>query len=41
MIDLPNDIESVVVNALAEDIGTGDLTARLIPDNATSTAQVI
>src|SRR5438876_7342660 len=29
-ISLPNDIRSVVANALAEDIGTGDLTAALL-----------
>ena len=37
----PTDIQLVVANALAEDIGGGDLTANLIADNARSTARVI
>ena len=38
---LPDDIAQVVQNALAEDIGSGDITAALIPADAQSTAQVI
>lgn len=38
---LPSNIEQVVQNALAEDIGSGDITAALIPADALSTAQVI
>ena len=38
---LPSDIKQVVQRALAEDIGTGDITAALIPENTQSTAQVI
>lgn len=37
----PSDIKQVVQNALAEDIGTGDITAALIPENKQSRAQVI
>jgi nicotinate-nucleotide pyrophosphorylase (carboxylating) len=38
---LPSDIKQVVQNALAEDIGSGDITATLIPAGTLSTAQVI
>lgn len=38
---LPSDLKQVVQNALAEDIGTGDITAALIPENKQSRAQVI
>jgi nicotinate-nucleotide pyrophosphorylase (carboxylating) len=38
---LPDDIADVVARALAEDIGTGDLTASLVPAAATGAAQVI
>lgn len=38
---LPSDLKQVVQNALAEDIGTGDITAALIPANKQSRAQVI
>jgi len=38
---LPEDIVSVVSNALAEDIGTGDLTAALITNDVTARANVI
>lgn len=38
---LPDDIEQTVNAALQEDIGSGDLTASLIPEHSTSTAQVI
>lgn len=36
-----NDIESAVKTALAEDIGSGDITAELIPEDQMATAQVI
>ena len=38
---LPADIDTVVRHALAEDIGTGDITATLIPAHAHARAQVI
>lgn len=38
---LPADIASTVRRALNEDLGTGDLTARLLPEHATSTAAVL
>ncbi|WP_455217326.1 carboxylating nicotinate-nucleotide diphosphorylase [Kaarinaea lacus] len=38
---VPVDIQQVVQNALAEDIGTGDITAALIPKSKQSHAQVI
>ncbi len=38
---LPTDIQSVVRHALAEDIGSGDITAALIPVDASAQAQVI
>ena len=38
---LPDDIRSVVANALAEDIGTGDLTAALLDAQASLVAQVV
>lgn len=38
---LPADIPSTVRRALSEDIGTGDLTAGLIPHNNTSKAVII
>ena len=38
---LPADITSTVRRALNEDLGTGDLTARLFPEGATSEARVI
>lgn len=41
MPTLPSDIEQVVQNALAEDIGSGDITAALISASTQSTAQVI
>lgn len=40
MPDLPKDLTEVVARALAEDIGTGDLTADLIPASAQARAQV-
>lgn len=38
---LPKDIEATVRRALAEDVGPGDLTAALIPENQTAQAQVL
>jgi nicotinate-nucleotide pyrophosphorylase (carboxylating) len=38
---LPSDISAVVAAALAEDVGTGDLTADLIDPNRLARAQVI
>jgi len=38
---LPTDIETVVRHALAEDIGCGDITARLIPADTEARARVI
>jgi nicotinate-nucleotide pyrophosphorylase (carboxylating) len=38
---LPNDIQQTVAHALAEDIGTGDVTAGLIPADKQATATVI
>src|SRR5215813_6791652 len=38
---LPSDISAVVASALAEDIGTGDLTADLIDPNRLARAQVV
>ena len=38
---ISSDIASAVRTALAEDIGTGDLTAQLIPENTRATAHVI
>jgi nicotinate-nucleotide pyrophosphorylase (carboxylating) len=37
---LPNDVSAVVAAALAEDLGTGDLTAALIDASTTATARV-
>lgn len=38
---LPGDIELTVRNALREDLGAGDLTASLVPADATATARII
>lgn len=38
---LPADLKQVVQNALAEDMGTGDITAALIPESKHSHAQII
>ena len=38
---LPTDIKEIVCQALAEDIGTGDLTAKLIPGSKQADAHVI
>ena len=40
-MNILNDITETVRRALAEDVGTGDLTAALIPANAQAEAQVI
>ena len=40
-INLPADIASTVRRALNEDLGTGDLTAGLIPEDAVGAAQVV
>lgn len=40
-MNLPNDIQTTVARALAEDIGTGDVTAGLIPADKQATASVI
>lgn len=41
MARLPSDIVMVVASALREDIGAGDLTADLIPEDDVSTATII
>jgi len=38
---LPNDIDNTVKQALEEDIGSGDITASLIPEDAVANAEVI
>lgn len=38
---LPSDIKQVVQHALAEDVGTGDITAKLIHKDTQSTAEII
>ncbi|MGK0298465.1 MAG: nicotinate-nucleotide pyrophosphorylase (carboxylating) [Gammaproteobacteria bacterium] len=38
---IPPDIKGCVERALEEDIGTGDLTAMLIPENKIATAEVV
>jgi nicotinate-nucleotide pyrophosphorylase len=40
-MQLPNDIQATVARALAEDIGTGDVTAGLIPADKQASATVI
>jgi nicotinate-nucleotide pyrophosphorylase (carboxylating) len=40
-LPLPEDLDRVVAQALSEDIGSGDLTAALIPDDRMARAQVI
>ena len=40
-MQLPNDIQTTVERALAEDIGTGDVTAGLIPADKQASATVI
>ena len=39
--ELPADISSAVRRALSEDIGTGDISAELLPSNQTSSAEVL
>ena len=39
--ELPADISSTVRRALSEDIGTGDLSAELLPKNQMSNAEVL
>ena len=39
--DIRNDIQSSVETALNEDIGTGDITAQLIPEAQTGVAHII
>ncbi|HEY4731856.1 MAG TPA: carboxylating nicotinate-nucleotide diphosphorylase [Gammaproteobacteria bacterium] len=39
--EIPNDIQETVRRALAEDIGTGDITADILSDSSLSMAQVI
>ena len=41
MISSPDDIAETVRRAIAEDVGNGDLTAALIPENQTARAQVV
>jgi nicotinate-nucleotide pyrophosphorylase (carboxylating) len=38
---IPDDIKQVVQQALAEDVGTGDITAALIPEQQRSTAHIL
>jgi nicotinate-nucleotide pyrophosphorylase (carboxylating) len=38
---LPADLDACVERALAEDVGAGDLTARLVDENAQARADVI
>lgn len=40
-VQLPADITSAVRRALSEDIGTGDITAELLPPDVTASARVI
>ena len=40
-MQLPNDIQTTVARALAEDIGAGDVTAGLIPADKQASATVI
>ncbi len=37
---IPGDVAETVARALSEDVGTGDITAQLIPDNAQATANL-
>ncbi len=38
---LPDDLDASVERALAEDVGSGDVTARLVPENAEAQAVVL
>ena len=40
-MDLESDIERAVAQALAEDIGSGDATAALVPENFTAHARIV
>ena len=40
-LPLPDDIDLVVANALREDVGSGDVTASLIPETRVSSARVV
>lgn len=40
-MDLESDIERAVAQALAEDVGTGDATAALVPEHFTAHARII
>lgn len=41
MIDLPNDLGAQVAAALQEDIGSGDVTARLVPETQQARGRVV
>lgn len=41
MIPVPGNIASQVAQALTEDVGTGDLTAHLLPQDVCSTARIV
>ncbi len=41
MTDLPPDLPETVARALAEDVGSGDVTAALLPPDATARARVV
>jgi nicotinate-nucleotide pyrophosphorylase (carboxylating) len=41
MAELPPDIEEQVARALAEDVGSGDVTARLVPQGARALATLV
>lgn len=41
MIPIPDDLPSQVAAAVAEDLGSGDLTADLIPDDAMASGRII
>ena len=40
-LKLPEDLDDSVVRALAEDVGSGDITARLVPEDAEAQAVVL
>ena len=41
MAKLPSDIVTVVASALREDVGNGDLTARLVPEDSVAIANIV
>ncbi|MCU0934987.1 MAG: carboxylating nicotinate-nucleotide diphosphorylase [Gammaproteobacteria bacterium] len=41
MAELPQDIPETVARALAEDVGSGDVTAALLPEDAVARARVV